>query len=349
MKAGVSRSLQSMARWPVVPGLLLAIGISIMAVLWEQAEVMVTGRAWLEALVLAIIIGSVFRTMCALPGHYNHGVNFAAKTLLEIAVALMGASISFGAVLKAGPLLVVGIVVIVPVAILVSVMLGLLLGLPRKMALLVACGNAICGNTAIATIAPVIDADSDDVAAAIAFTAVLSVVVVLLLPVLVFIFGLNPQAGGILAGTTVYAVPQVIAAAGSMGLLAVQTGTLVKLVRVLMLGPVTVVLSLLTARKERATDPHDRRAVRTVFLPWFISAFLGLATVNSLGLLPGIINQAAGAIASVLTIIAMAGLGLGVDLRKISAAGPRLTAVVVLSLMLLICAALLLLRFMRLF
>src|SRR5690606_37559890 len=100
---------------------------------------------------------------------------------------------------------------------------------------LVACGNSICGNSAIAAVAPVIGATSRDVAASIAFTAVLGIGMVLSLPLLVPLLDLSETQFGVLAGLTVYAVPQVLAATTPVGALSVQLGTLVKLVRVLML------------------------------------------------------------------------------------------------------------------
>ncbi len=105
--------------------------------------------------------------------------------LLEIAVVLLGASVSAARPREPGPALLVGIAGVVALAIAASYGIGRLLGLPRRMAMLVACGNSICGNSAIAAVAPVIGADGDDVAAAIAFTAVLGVLVVLGLPLLV--------------------------------------------------------------------------------------------------------------------------------------------------------------------
>ena len=106
------------------------------------------------------------------------------------------------------------------------------------MAVLIACGNSICGNSAIAAVAPVIGADSDDVASSISFTAVLGVVVVLVLPLLVPILQLSLTQYGVLAGLTVYAVPQVLAATLPIGALSNQVGTVIKVARVLMLGPV---------------------------------------------------------------------------------------------------------------
>ena len=155
------------------------------------------------------------------------------------------------------------------------------LGLPQRMAMLVACGNSICGNSAIAAVAPVIGADGDDVASSIAFTAVLGVIVVLGLPLLVPILDLSLTQYGVLAGLTVYAVPQVLAATLPIGALSNQVGTVVKLVRVLMLGPVVLGLSLLS-RAGCASEPT--RAMRArgwpplrELVPWFIVGFLVLA------------------------------------------------------------------------
>lgn len=210
------------------------------------------------------------------------------------------------------------------------------------MALLIACGNAICGNSAIAAVAPVIDADADDVATAIAFTAVLGVAVVLLLPLVATTLHLTPAAGGVLAGLTVYAVPQVIAAGTPMGAAAVQIGTLVKLVRVVTLGPIVTGLSL--ARRRRTTASPDRIGGRHL-LPGFILAFLGLATARSLSLLPEAAIPLARQVGGLFTVMAMAGLGLGVDLRHVAAAGPKTVLTVALSLLILGVLAIGTLRF----
>ena len=159
-------------------------------------------------------------------------------------MALLGASLDLRSVLAAGPGLLLGIAGVVAAAIVASYGVGRAVGLPRRMAAMVACGNAICGNSAIAAVAPVIGATAREVAAAVAFTAVLGVAVVLALPLLVPALGLSATQYGVLAGLTVYAVPQVLAATAPLGSLSMQAGTLVKLVRVLMLGPLVLLLSL---------------------------------------------------------------------------------------------------------
>ena len=325
--------LRSFARY--VPGLLLSLAVTGAALLLERAEIALAGSAWVEALVLAIMAGTVVRTIWTPPDHFHAGIRLSAHTLLEVAVALMGATISVGVLVKAGPALILGIVTTVVAAIALSFVLGRLLGLPGKMAVLVACGNAICGNSAIAAVAPAIDAESDDVATAIAFTAVLGVAVVIALPGIVHGLGLTPVAGGVLAGLTVYAVPQVLAAAAPMGPAAMQLGTLVKLVRVLMLGPVVAGLSLIQARRARDAREERQPFRITRFLPAFILIFLALMLARSLNLLSDAVVAPAHFASGLLTVVAMAGLGLGVDLRSVSAAGPRVVSVVTLSLLLL--------------
>ena len=241
----------------------LCIAVSLAAMALERAELAALRAKWLEALVLAILVGTAVRTAWAPGQRWNPGIAFSAKILLEIAVVLLGASVSAATVMAAGPALLLGIAAVVVLAIAASYGLGRLLGLPHRMAVLVACGNSICGNSAIAAVAPVIGADGEDIAAAIAFTAVLGVLVVLLLPLVAPLLSLTGLQYGVLAGLTVYAVPQVLAATAPLGVVAVHMGTLVKLVRVLMLGP--VVLGLTPAdpahagRDGRTRSPPHRR------------------------------------------------------------------------------------------
>lgn len=321
----------------VFPGLALCVAVALLAAMLQVLGQLVLGQSWLEALVIAILLGSLLRTLWALPDTWAPGIRCAAKGVLELAIALLGATISFGAIADAGLPLLLAIVVTVSGAIAGSYVLGRAMGLSSRMAMLVACGNAICGNSAIAAIAPVIRAESEDVAASIAFTAVLGIVVVLALPLVAGLLDLGPVAGGILAGLTVYAVPQVLAAAGPMGGMAVQVGTLVKLVRVLMLGPIVAGLSLLMiGRKNAESHAGDlARGSLVRLVPPFIVAFLALASVRSLGLMPEQAAHVAHTASGGLTVIAMAGLGLGVDVRSIWAAGPRSVFVVTASLLLL--------------
>jgi uncharacterized integral membrane protein (TIGR00698 family) len=216
------------------------------------------------------------------------------------------------------------------------------------MALLVACGNSICGNSAIAAVAPVIRAHSDDVAASIAFTAVLGVIVVLALPLLIPVLHLSNLQYGVLAGLTVYAVPQVLAATVPVSLVSANLGTLVKLVRVLMLGPVILVLSIGSRRGAgSAASPGNAKGVRLAWhkvVPWFIIGFLVMVALRSANLVPTEALPSISGTANVLTILSMAALGLGVDVRMVAKAGPRVTLAVVLSIVALAVISLVVIR-----
>ncbi|MGO4388290.1 YeiH family protein [Microvirga sp. 2YAF29] len=317
------------------PGLAICAAISLVALGLQAVEEHWTGRPWLEALVIAILIGTLIRTLWTPSLKWVPGIGFSAKTLLEIAVVLLGASISFQAVMEAGFALILGIAGVVIVSIAASYGLCRILGLPKRMAVLVACGNSICGNSAIAAVAPVIGARPEDVASSIAFTAILGVIVVLGLPLLMPLLGLSLTQYGVLAGLTVYAVPQVLAATVPVSIVSTQLGTLVKLVRVLMLGPVVIGLSLVTKRQSATARPSLARLV-----PWFIIGFLALALLRSLNFIPDAVLNLVMPVATLLTVMAMAALGLGVDLKVLGKVGGRVTLGVTLSLIVLIAISL---------
>ncbi|AWN44886.1 putative sulfate exporter family transporter [Methylobacterium durans] len=321
----------------LLPGVALCAAITLVSLGAQSLEEHAFGHPYIEALVVAILLGMALRTLWEPSPRWRPGIAFSAKQLLEVAVVLLGASISFAAIIASGPLLLSAIVATVFVTIVGSFGISRILGLPTKISVLIACGNSICGNSAIAAVAPVIGADGDDIASSISFTAVLGVLMVLGLPLLIPLLGLSATQYGILAGLTVYAVPQVLAATVPAGLVSTQIGTLVKLVRVLMLGPVVVTLSLMASRfRGDAPESRGRRFNLFKLVPWFILGFLALAALRSLGLVPNIAVGPITRTATLLTVVSMAALGLGVDVRVISRVGGRVTAAVTLSLVLLL-------------
>jgi uncharacterized membrane protein YadS len=167
---------------------------------------------------------------------------------------------------------------------------------------------------------------------------VLGVVVVLGLPLLVPVLRLSLTQYGALAGLTVYAVPQVLAATLPIGALSNQVGTVVKLVRVLMLGPVVLGFSLfarhLRAGEVQASSKRPRLRV-TELVPWFITGFVLVLLARSFGLIPLQLLPPLTRSAALLTTVAMAALGLGVDVRVVAHTGMRVTLAITVSLILL--------------
>ena len=159
-----------------------------------------------------------------------------------------------------------------------------------------------------------------------------------------------------LAGLTVYAVPQVLAATLPIGALSNQVGTVVKLVRVLMLGPVVLGLSLISGKlgeepvegsSARGAAADRLKVIRPRFqelVPWFIIGFLLIAAARSLGLIPQPLLAPLASTAAILTTVSMAALGLGVDVRAVAKAGAQVTTAVTASLIVLGLISLILIR-----
>lgn len=322
----------------LLPGVMATLAVTAAAMLAETLELHLLHGRWIESLVLAILIGMAVRSCFHLPASLEAGIQFCAKTVLEVAVVLLGASISLSAIEDAGLTLVVAIMVIVALSLIGSYAIGRLAGLPPRIATLVACGNSICGNSAIAAAAPVIHAKPDEIASSIAFTAVLGVALVLALPLFQAPLSLGAADYGVFAGLTVYAVPQVLAATAPAGLISVQTGTLVKLIRVLMLGPVIATLSVLHGRSEGG------KLCWSKMVPWFIIGFAALMALRSADMIPQTALAPISATSGILTIVSMAALGLSVDVRSIRKSGTRVVGAAALSLAFLSSLALIFLK-----
>ncbi|PYD81704.1 hypothetical protein CFR80_10190 [Komagataeibacter oboediens] len=330
-----------------VPGIGLCLAITGFACLLERMEVRVLGKAWLESLNLALLAGVACRAMRNPGPAWTPGIRLCSRTLLNIAIVLLGASFSLDAVLSVGPWVLAAVTGMAILSLTFTCCIGRICGLDTSRTLLVACGNSICGNSAIMAAAPVIQARDKDVGTTIAFTAAGGLVVVIGLALSGPLLDMGAWAHGALAGLTVYAVPQVVAATAPFGPAAVHIGMLVKLVRVLMLGPVCVVLSILTARSGRGmTGGGHGAGVRAParLVPWYITGFMGMMVVRSLNLVPPGIVEPLGNVTTVLTVLAMAALGLSVDIRSVMGAGRPLALTVMLSLCGLVGASMMLVR-----
>lgn len=323
----------------VWPGVLLATAIALVSVALAELQEATIGHALLDALVLALVLGLLVRAAWQPPKRLERGIAFAGKQLLEFAIVVLGLTLNLGALVDAGWKILVSVLLLVTMTLLVGVMLGKAMGLGPRLAILVAVGNAICGNSAIAAVAPAIRARKDEVAASIALTAVLGVGVVLTLPLLVPLLNLTDERYGVVAGLSVYAVPQVLAATFSVSPAAGQIGSLVKLTRVMMLGPVVGLFAWMY-RNEGDGSAAPTRMGLSKFLPWFVVGFFAMAFVRTAGFVPESWVQPATDISKALTAVAMAGLGLSVDVRSVRAMGGKVLNVVLILTGLLVASAL---------
>ena len=318
-----------------LPGIVLCFVVTVVAMGVQRMEVAALGHPYVEALVVAILLGIAVRSVWQPSKAFQAGISFSAKMLLEIAVMLLGASITLSAIIASGPGLLIGVLLTVAAALLASYFISRALGLPQRISILIACGNSICGNSAIVAVAPVIGASKEDIVSSISFTAVLGVVIVVGLPFLIPLMHLSETQYGVLAGLTVYAVPQVLAATIPVSLAAAQLGTLVKLCRVLMLAPVVIFFSIMRPKLDKVGLEGGRPSGLLKLIPWFVIGFLIFAAMRSAGVIPSIAVGPITTLATFLTVVSMAALGLGVDIRVLGKVGGRVTTAVVISLVVL--------------
>lgn len=321
----------------LLPGLVLAAAVTLVSLLIAELETWLLGYPILEPLVLALILGVIIRAFWQPPAITGPGIAFGAKQVLEFAIVLIGFSLALGTLVDAGAQLAMTILISVVLTLGLGIGIGKVAGLPIKLSILIGVGNAICGNSAIAAVAPVIRARKQDVTSAIALTAILGVGVVLSLPLLIPVLSLTDPEYGVVAGLSVYAVPQVLAATFPVSAAAGQIASLVKLTRVLMLGPCVALFAYLY--REREEPGRSVGLGLTSLVPWFVIGF-GIAVVlRSSGIIPERLAELAQETSRVLTAVAMAGLGLSVDVRSVRETGGRVAGVVLVLTALLVTSA----------
>ena len=230
---------------------------------------------------VAILLGILLANTISTRASWVAGVRFCSRVILPIGIVLLGARLAFGDLMKVGltglllSLLSIGTCAVVVLALIRY------FSLPVKLATLVGVGTAICGGSAIAAAAPVIEADEEDISWSLASVALLGLVAMFVLPILGHVLGLESTAFGVWAGLTIQQTPQVVAAGLAYGGDAGEVATLIKLVRVTLLAPVVFVLGLFYARSRAAMPGCRLQWVKLV--PPFVFGFLAMAGLSSLG------------------------------------------------------------------
>jgi uncharacterized integral membrane protein (TIGR00698 family) len=230
---------------------------------------------------VAILLGILFANILSVRSSWVVGLRFSSRVILPIGIVLLGARLAFGDLMKVGLTGLLLSLLSIGTCALVVFTLTRWFSLPVKLATLVGVGTAICGGSAIAAAAPVIEADDEDISWSVATVALLGLVAMFVLPVAGHLLGVESSAFGVWAGLTIQQTPQVVAAGLAYGGEAGEVATLIKLVRVTLLAPAVFVLGLVYARS-RAGRAGGR--VRwTGLVPPFVLGFLAMAAMGSLG------------------------------------------------------------------
>lgn len=294
------------------PGIALTIALAAIARQFAKLPIL----SVLGAMIIAIFLGIMLRAL--VPDTIRHcqaGVSFTAKYLLRLGIILMGLRLDLNDIIAAGWETIALDLFAVVFTISIIHLLGRKFTVEKKLTTLLAVGTGVCGAAAIGAIAPLIRAKDEDVAVSVAIIALLgtvfSVAYIALLPML----GLNPHDFGTFAGATLHELAHVIAAAEPDGPISGETAILVKLGRVAMLTPVAMFIGWLYSRKQTEGAETD------LPVPWFLFGFIGMALVNTIGILPDSITGSLIIASSFLIAMAMAAMGLNVNMASFARVG----------------------------
>ena len=316
MEASVVRYLPGL-------GLLLALAAPAMLI---QHQITVSGRTVVSAVAIAIVIGVLLRNLVGLPEACKPGVSLAVKRLLRIGIALLGAQLSLGQVLRTGGKAVVVVAACILLAILAVRFVSMRMGLSDRLGTLLGVGTSICGVSAIVATAPAIEAKQEETSLAVATITVFGLLAVVIYPLLGRALGLTDVFFGTWAGTAVNDTSQVVATGLIYSQRAGEVATVVKLTRNLFMAPVIVVLSsIYLARARCAGDGAAKKggvSLKTA-VPGFVLGFLAMAVLNSLNAFPAAALDLIRTASAWLIVIALAGVGVETNLASLRTIGFR--------------------------
>ncbi|MGB4076005.1 YeiH family protein [Pseudomonas sp.] len=269
-------------------------------------------------MLFALLLGMALNFLSA-EGQCKAGIEFTARSVLRIGVALLGMRITLEQIAALGwkpPVLVVTLVV---VTILVSVVTAKLMGFQRLFGMLTGGATAICGASAALALAAALP-NHPQKERAVLFTVIgvsaLSTVAMILYPMIANWAGLSPQVAGVFLGATIHDVAQVVGAGYSMSTETGDTATVVKLMRVAMLLPVIVAAAMIT--RMQGADPTGKRPP---LLPMFAVGFLVLACVNSTGWVPQVVQDGVNELSRWCLVVAISALGMKTQIKELAAVG----------------------------
>ncbi len=277
------------------------------------------------ASVIALFIGMGINALYKPGGMVAKGLRFTSKKVLKLAIILLGASLSMGAILTVGRLSLTVMLFTLLTCFGGGYLVGRALGLNWKLSNLISAGTGICGGSAIAAIAPVIDARDEDIAYAMSATFLFDMVMILVFPFLGQCLHMSDMAYGLWAGTAVNDTSSVVAAGYAYSEAAGDFATMVKLTRTLSIIPTVLIFSFINVREKRRLNVSGEGARVNVLslFPWFIAGFLGLAVLNSAGVIPQAVSSAMKDLSKFLMVAALAAIGLNTDFREMRKSGMK--------------------------
>ena len=277
----------------------------------------------LGASIIALFMGTIINSFFH-PAWMKPALKFTSKRVLKAAIVLLGASLSVGTIMSVGKMTFFVMIFTFAMCFGAGYFIRKLFGLNWKLSNLISAGTGICGGSAVAAIAPVIDADDKDIAFAMSSTFLFDMVMIALYPLMGKALGMSDIAYGIWAGTSVNDTTSVVASGYAFSEAAGDFATMVKLTRTIAIIPTVLVFAWIGTRikqKELKASGNGKKVNLMNIIPWFIGGFLLLAIINSVGLIPTNVSGIMKGTSKFLMVTALAAIGLNTSLLDFKKAG----------------------------
>lgn len=321
MKSKVLNALKTL------PGIALSVLIAALACYLESLlPIHLVGGA-----VIAMFIGMIINNFISKTDVFSSGLKFTSKKILKFAIILLGLSLNITTILTVGKMSLTVMIFTLLTCFGGGYFIGKALGLNWKLSNLISAGTGICGGSAIAAIAPTIDADDNDIAYAMSATFLFDMAMILLFPIMGHALGMSDQAFGIWAGTAVNDTSSVVATGYAYSEAAGDFATMVKLTRTLSIIPTVIVFAFINIhikRREAFAGKRDSSEIKanvslSKIFPWFILGFLGMAIVASIFDIPAEVVSNTKSLSKFLMVCALAAIGLNTSFSSMKKAGLR--------------------------
>ena len=305
--------------------LLFLLGVSIcfaVAACSVLLEKLIPGEL-LGASIIALFMGTIINSFFH-PKWIQPALKFTSKKILKMAIILLGASLSVKVILNVGKMTFFVMLFTFAMCFGGGYFIRKLFKLNWKLGNLISAGTGICGGSAVAAIAPVIDAEDKDIAFAMSSTFLFDMVMIALYPLMGKALGMSDIGYGIWAGTSVNDTASVVASGYAFSEAAGDFATMVKLTRTIAIIPTVLVFAYVGTRikqKELQATGEDTKVNLIKIVPWFICGFLALAIINSVGLIPAEISGMIKTASKFLMVTALAAIGLNTSLLDFKKAG----------------------------
>lgn len=312
-------------------GVLFALVIAVPAwLLGKQFEV-IGGPVF--AILIGMVLALVVPERAGAP--LQAGIKFTSKKVLQYAVILLGFGLNLAQIAQVGTMSLPIIISTITTSLVVSFVLCRALNIPGKISTLIGVGSSICGGSAIAATAPVIDADDEEIAQAISVIFLFNVIAALVFPTLGGMLGLSNEGFGLFAGTAVNDTSSVTAAAAAWdgmhaGANTLDSATIVKLTRTLAIIPITLALAFWQVRQaKRAAEAGEGSGqaagtfdLKKIF-PFFIIFFVLASVITTVFALPSEVTAPIKELSKFFIIMAMAAIGFNTNIVKLVRTGGK--------------------------